>query len=377
MKIPGLSLILCAVLLLAGCSQFEVLPIEYGKRSGASVNGTGVFSSLCENAGYRTSTRRILGPELQRTANVIVWFPDDWAPPSPKHQQWFDNWLQSGGGRTLLIVGRDFEAQELYWAEVNARGLSNNKTLASDYEKQAAAQVSRDYAAQPLPQDGGWYDKSTAKTQGRVTTFAGPWSRLFNPAAAQIESHSLMGETSPHSTTVLLSETAPSQAPLVFSEQISANWSPKVSSSTSQRITVANGSFLLNYPLVNKEHRKLAALVIQQIASTTPNGEMVFIESGPGGPTIRTAASLAKFSTGLEFFSMPPLGTFLSHLALLGILFCFVRWPIFGRPKTPPQQTGVDFGQHLGALGNLLERTGDKNYAQLRLEQYQRSVQKK
>ncbi len=88
---------------------------------------------LCENAGYRTSTRRILGPELQRTAEVIVWFPDDWAPPSPKHQQWFDNWLQSSGGRTLLIVGRDFEAQELYWSEVNARGLSNNKTLASDY----------------------------------------------------------------------------------------------------------------------------------------------------------------------------------------------------------------------------------------------------
>ena len=299
-------------------------------------------------------------------------------PPSPKHQKWFDTWLQSGGGRTLLIVGRDFDAQESYWAEVNARGLSNNKTLAADYLKFATTIVTREYAAQPFPHDGGWYDKTAATKQGRVTAFGGPWSRLFNPAAANIESHSLLGETSTNPTTVLLAETAPNKStPLVFVEHITANWNPKAASSNSQRITVANGSFLLNYPLVNKEHRKLAALAIQQINSTSPGGDIVFIESGVGGPSIREHESLAKFSTGLEFFSMPPLGTFLSHLALLGILFCFVRWPIFGRPKTPPRQTGVDFGQHLGALANLLERTGDKNYAQLRLEQYQRSVQKK
>lgn len=369
---------LLSAFMLAGCSSYEVLPVEYGKRTGNSVNGTVVFSALCENAGFDSQTRRTLGPELQRIADVIVWFPDDYAAPSPKHQKWFDNWLQSGGGRTLLVVGRDFEAQESYWAEVNARGLSNNKTLAADYLKQATIEVNREYSSQPFPHDGGWYDKTSAAKQGQVTAFAGPWIPLFNPTAAQIETHSTLGETSTNPVTVLLSETAPNKStPLVFVEQISANWNPKATSSTSQRITVANGSFLLNYPLVNKEHRKLAALVIQQIASTSPGGEMVFIESGPGGPPIREHESLAKFSTGLEFFSMPPLGTFLSHLALLGILFCFVRWPIFGRPKTPPRQTGVDFGLHLGALGSLLERTGDRNYARLRLEQYQRSVQKK
>jgi hypothetical protein len=378
MRSPRLYLLLLATLLLAGCSNYEVLPVEYGKRTGNSVNGTAVFSSLCENAGFDTQTRRTLGPELQRTADVIVWFPDDFAAPSPKHQRWFDKWLQSGGGRTLVVVGRDFEAQESYWAEVNARGLSNNKTLAASYLKNATIEVNGEYNAQPFPHDGGWYDKTSAAKQGKVTAFAGPWSRLFNPAAAQVETHSTLSETSTNPTTVMLSETAPNKStPLVFVEQISANWNPQATSSSSQRITVANGSFLLNYPLVNKEHRKLAVLMIQQIDSITPGGEMVFIESGPGGPPIREHESLAKFSTGLEFFSMPPLGTFLTHLALLGILFCFVRWPIFGRPKEPPKQTGVDFGLHLGALASLLERTGDKNYARLRLEQYQRTVQKK
>ena len=372
-----LSLVLLLTLVLTGC-ETEELPVEYGRRVGNSVNGTAVFSSLCESAGYRAQTRRTLGPELDRTADVLIWFPDDFAAPSPKHQQWFDNWLQGGGGRTLVVVGRDFEAQEQYWTEVNARGLTNNKTLAASYLANATIEVNGDYAGQPFPHDGGWYDKTAAKLQGKVTTFTGPWSKSFNPAAAQIETHSLLSDTSLNPVTELLAENAPNKStPLVMVEQISANWNSKATSSTSQRITVANGSFLLNYPLVNKEHRKLAALLIQQIASTTPRGEMVFIESGPGGPPIRDHESLAKFSTGLEFFSLPPLGTFLCHLALLGILFCFVRWPIFGRPKEPPRQTGVDFGLHLGALGSLLERTGDRNYARLRLEQYQRSVQKK
>ena len=279
---------------------------------------------------------------------------------------------------TMTGIKWDFEAQEQYWTEVNARGLTNNKTLAASYLANATIEVNGDYAGQPFPHDGGWYDKTAAKLQGKVTTFTGPWSKSFNPAAAQIETHSLLSDTSLNPVTELLTENAPNKStPLVMVEQISANWNSKATSSTSQRITVANGSFLLNYPLVNKEHRKLAALLIQQIASTTPRGEMVFIESGPGGPPIRDHESLAKFSTGLEFFSLPPLGTFLCHLALLGILFCFVRWPIFGRPKEPPRQTGVDFGLHLGALGSLLERTGDRNYARLRLEQYQRSVQKK
>ncbi len=378
MRAPAISLMLWSVLLCSGCNHYEVLPIEYGKRSGDSVNGTAVFAAMCENAGFRVQTRRTLGPELQRIAEVIVWFPNDFEPPSAKHQQWFDNWLQSGGGRTLLIVGRDFEAQESYWADVNKRGLSNNKSLAASYLANATLEVNRKYNGQPFPHDGGWYEKTAATKQGKVTGVGGLWSGLINPAAAQIESHSLLADTSPNPTIELLTEIAPNNsAPLVFVEEIPANWSSQATSNTSQRITVANGSFLLNYPLVNKEHRKLAALMIQQIASTSSGGEMVFIESGPGGPPIRTSPSLAKFSTGLEFFSMPPLGTFLSHLALLGILFCFVRWPIFGRPKEPPRQTGVDFGLHLGALGSLLERTGDKNYARLRLEQYQRSLQKK
>lgn len=371
-------LLLCLlVCLLTGCEE-EKLPIEYGQRMGHSVNGTAVFSAMCESAGFRVQTRRTLGPELQRTAEVIVWFPDDYDAPSPKQQQWFDNWLQGSGGRTLVVVGRDFEAQESYWAEVNARGLSNNKTLAKSYLDSATQQVNQEYNTQTFPHDGGWYKKRSPVTQGKITRFGGPWSGLFNPAAANLESHSQMVTASLNPVTVLLSETAPHKpAPFVFVEQISANWNPKLSTSGSQRITVANGSFLLNYPLVNKEHRKLAALLIQQIENTSPTGEMVFVESGSGGPPIRDHESLAKFQTGLEFFSVPPLGTFLCHLALLGILFCFVRWPIFGRPKEPPRQTGVDFGLHLGALASLLERTGDRKYAQHRLEQYQRSVQKK
>ena len=63
MRIPCLCLTLLAASLLAGCNRYELLPTEYGKRSGPSVNGTAVFSAMLENAGHRVQTRRTLGPE--------------------------------------------------------------------------------------------------------------------------------------------------------------------------------------------------------------------------------------------------------------------------------------------------------------------------
>ena len=52
-----------------------------------------------------------------------------------------------------------------------------------------------------------------------------------------------------------------------------------------QVIVVTNGSFLLNLPLVNHEHRKLAGHLIRECV---PGTKVAFLESGPGGPPCRT-----------------------------------------------------------------------------------------
>ena len=91
---------------------------------------------------------------------------------------------------------------------------------------------------------------------------------------------------------------------------------------------------------------------------------MVFLESGPDGPTIGSREDESEPS----LFDTPPVDLVLLHLALLGVIFCFSRWPIFGRPVEESTTYEADFGRHVIAMGELLERTGDVHYALDRVE---------
>jgi hypothetical protein len=122
-------------------------------------------------------------------------------------------------------------------------------------------------------------------------------------------------------------------------------------------IVIENASFLLNLPLVNHANRRLAGRLIDSVGRP---GRVVFLESGPGGPPIDPPAEGSALA---RLFGAWPLGAILLHLAVLGIIFCFARWPIFGRPKVPPAETVSDFGKHVEAVGELLARTRDRGYA--------------
>ena len=129
---------------------------------------------------------------------------------------------------------------------------------------------------------------------------------------------------------------------------------------------MANGSWLLNLPLVEPEHRKLAGRLIE---SCGPPNRVCFLESGPGGPAI--SHSDTSLPLMLRAFTVWPVSAILMHLTLLGILFCFFAFPIFGRARKLPADSVSDFGRHVTAVGDLLEQRGDVAYARQRLEQYQ------
>ena len=104
----------------AGCRREQIQTV-YGQRSGPgateSVNGTVVFAEMFEAAGHHVSSWSSLSPRLDQ-ADCIVWFPDDLEPPSPGAVNWFETWLRARPHRTLIYVGRDFDAAEWYWRKV-------------------------------------------------------------------------------------------------------------------------------------------------------------------------------------------------------------------------------------------------------------------
>jgi hypothetical protein len=73
---------------------------------------------------------------------------------------------------------------------------------------------------------------------------------------------------------------------------------------------------------------------------------------------------------------MPPLGTILMHLIVLGLVFCFAAFPIFGRPRTLAGETITDFGHHVIALGKHMANSRDAPYARGRLQVYHQYVRR-
>ena len=137
-----------------------------------------------------------------------------------------------------------------------------------------------------------------------------------------------------------------------------------------QVIVLANGSWVLNYPLVNHEHRKLAARLVNECGDP---GKVAFVESDPGGPGVLEREP----TSGEEPWPPYPLNAILVHLVVLGIVFCLARFPIFGRPRELPSEPAADFGKHVAALGQLLARSRDRHYAQSRLAQYRQIAERR
>ena len=133
----------------------------------------------------------------------------------------------------------------------------------------------------------------------------------------------------------------------------------------SQIIIVANGSFLLNYPLVNHEHRKLAARLVE---TADTQGRVVFVESGSGGLQIGENDKPAQ--SGWDIATRPPFNLMLAQFVALGVVFCFCRWPVFGRPKRLEGESLTDFGKHITALGRLLRIEGDHTFAEEEVRKY-------
>ena len=342
-------------LMTGGCRQ-DVQGV-YGQCKGSSwssVNGTGVLGKMFENAGHTVFSWRMLSPRLRQRADCIVWFANDFGPPSQRVCDWLGSWLGEEPDRTLIYVGRDFDAALWYWEEVLPNAPPDQKEEIRRRRDEAKKGFLADLRAITTAEECQWF--TITKGQHReVRSLQGDAKWLEGVDASKLEielNHRLV--PSRRARVLLESE----GDVLISSEPFRQ----------SRLIVVANGSFLLNLPLVNHEHRKLAGQLIDEVGS--PGQTVVFLESYPGGPPIFDADPKGGPPSGLAIFNVWPTNWILLHLAAVGILFCFFRFPIFGPARDPEPEGLSDFGRHIEALGELLERSGDTEHAAKRLAQY-------
>jgi len=363
---PVLGLVLAALAILGlffvlagGCR--DDIDTVYGQRTGnswgswTSVNGTRVLGKMFERAGHTVFSWRMLSPRLRRRADCIVWFPDDFHPPSEQACEWLEGWLRDEPGRTLIYVGRDFDAATWYWETIQPNAPAGQHQEILRRKLEAKSLFRRNLLPSSTTEDCKWFSaKGGNKRKVRTVQGKPEWLEGIDPARLRIElNHAIV----PSDDAEVLLESGAD--PLVTSEPIGA----------SRVIVVANGSFLLNLPLVNHEHRRLAGQLIDEVGP--PDRTVVFLESGPGGPFVFETDPSSGPPSALAIFHIWPANWILLHLAVVGVILCFSRFPIFGRPRDPEPEGTSDFGRHIQALGKLLQRSGDTAHAADRLSHYQ------
>ncbi|RCS52802.1 hypothetical protein DTL42_08180 [Bremerella cremea] len=370
-------------LVLAGCGkQSGGLPTTYGKRSGnagASVNGTKVLSEMFRSAGYWVKSYSVVSPSLLKN-DVIVWVPESFEGPNYEFQQVILNWLAEKDGRTFIYIGRDFDASVQYWEEAIQKVPPEQK-LDTMRQRSLAIQDFDELRNFIAEEEDYYFFKTERDAPRRVAkSLRGPWAKDIDASKTNIV---LRTRILPATTDALYEgyDTLDSDEPPVYAvEDIDVLLSSRGEAivtrmgsdySDSQLILVTNGSFLLNLPLVNPEHRKLAAKLVNQCDRDSYSPETVaFLETGDY-VDIRRADDTTDATSGWEWLSKWPLNLVGLQMAWWMIVLCFALYPIFGRPKQLPAAETSDFKKHIDSVGDLLEATDDHAYAQLRLQQYQ------
>jgi len=331
----------------AGCRH--ELNTWYGRRSPPgqdSINGTAVLASLFEQAGHSVYSWSKLTPRLKTKADCIVWFPGRLAAPSEQVCDWLEQWLGEKGDRTLIYVVSDYDAEQFYWESVLPRAPADQQKYISEQIKNARESFKSHREAVKWPLTMRWATLRELKEPKKVDQLSSrnDWSLGVEGAKSHIQLSSSM--RLPRGSRSLLLGNGET---LVGRHRVR----------DSQILLVANGSFLLNLPLVNHEHRKLAGRLIESVGERAKT--VAFLESY-GDPRIASDDPPAEQPSLLDIFTVWPINCLLLHLAALGLVYAFSRWPIFGRPRRLPPPPLHDFRKHLDAVAAHLKRSRAATY---------------
>ncbi|MCA9213516.1 MAG: hypothetical protein KDB27_10650 [Planctomycetales bacterium] len=357
-------LLLVVAFLASGCSpSIDQLPDDYGKRRGTGLNGLCVLSDMFRRSGARVTSWKRLSPKVEKQ-DVIVWAPSSPSLPTSDQLDYFDDWLSGDYNRTLILINYDYDAALGYWHELLEDSQGQQKI-----EIRRRLAVAQAKAQQPTTDDTerkcDWYSAEFHwRNADWAQTLDGDWANDLDASNVEIFSGTTLtfadGDDSDiHAEHVLME----GQQPLV-TKITNDYWH-----NGCQVFVAANGSTLLNQPLVNHENRKIAATLIDECGSID---RVMFLEGAADGIEIRDTDASAPMM--LQAFTVWPINFLMFHATMLGILFCICVFPIFGRPKELAAESVSDFGKHIAAYGELLQKVGGASFARAKLKHYRDST---
>ena len=373
-----LALLASVILVSSGCSQ---LYTDYGESKGisgrTSLNGFGALRSAFEQAGFRTRDVSRLSNRVRRT-DVIVWTPKTVDSVDDRVTRWFEAWLRQGD-RTLVFVIPDSGSEVDYWMEA-AKLAPPEQRL--EYRKRAARSINERIEwrlNRPNISSNGWFQVEPLEERRIVSELTGPWQADLevpdetiatedaaqeDVASDEVELASLefslvpydseavvatntkptpiVGATGPGTPAWIMPTTStPTKTPIEFVPLLSDDADNTVVGEIrsdqwrgSRILVVAAGSLLTNYAFSRDPNRRLADKIIADSKpAENPEPLTGFLSSDGGTVPVSEREPNAPQVTGMEMLTEWPISIVTMHGAVLGMIFCLMLLPIFGRPK--------------------------------------------
>lgn len=328
---------------------------RYGTVVGESLNGLSALVQVLRDAGHATTARRRLAHSMIGRYDVAIVLANGFGRPAAETRDILQRFLEADGPQTVLFVIRDSDAAVGYWQAVAA---------APDLGPQKSARAR-------------WHANRTAKElrSDLETTFE---RESVKPAAFGY-GLSRRAEAPPHIITVDLASARRSTAVrarwplhrrLELPDGMRVLWrhagEPLLASSGDgdRILLLASATPLLNAGLVDPGNRRLAA----ELAAAFPESSRVVVVGSaavltgeePSGPSVWRLLAVQPHP-------------WIACQAVIAIgLFCWWRFPIFGRPVDDDARRPQDFGHHIEALAALLRRSRAAGFARARLEAWER-----
>ena len=424
---PGrwlLTWLYAACVTATGCG-FTIQSKEYGgvqyPHKTASINGLGVFEKLCTQAGSRCFVTDRLSMRLDK-ADAIVLVGTSFHPPAKEARDWLEQWLSEERGRTVVYFGRDFDA-DIYYRERTLEQVPSSERPRAAFELALARAELDALLLGGVNEDVfcRWFNLKIRRPRVNELDFTGDWSMdlksveaswpvrvtLEPPVADQRRRKpKWLAEPSASATFNPVQPMRPSKVDKEEAQIYRSVWShydindddtwkeewaklpnsqvlltgrngtPLVCRLTSQRyagsqiVTIVNGAPLLNGSIVEPHFLSVAHRIVD---SMQPAKRIALLPFGTEGILISNVEDEAE-TAGLSVLTTWPMNFIVAHLAFLGVLICLALFPILGRPQGLPKHSLSDFGQHAEAVGRMLQRTGDVQYALRIVADYYRTV---
>jgi hypothetical protein len=329
--LPQLAVaIVAGLLLLGGCG--EGLNTFYGSSTDDSINGTRVFRRMLEARGHKVFIWEPEGPAQQ--ADCYVMFA-----PRRAYPPFFDFFDEPDS--QVVVVNQDFDAAVHLWDDVGTiarqRGQMDLAAAADDAKFAALGLL----LEEPPPAFCSDQRDVPAILMAPETGELAPMS--LRDAGLYLNFHWSEAEES----------------------LLVVDGSPMVERLNETVISVANGSFLLNYSLLNDDRRVLAVRLADQLGSPR---RIAFVE----GRLVR-GGSANKIRRGdfMPLLRDPAIRRVFGHLLLLAVMWLLMQSPILGKPRRRLLSAVHHFSAHLRAYASLLYRSGDRAHADALIDAYE------